>query len=68
MKRLLPLALAALVAAPFTPSAEANGLKRLYVLDCGRQLVKDQSRWTPPVIVSQRSYVAVDGSSPLRTE
>ena len=30
-------------------SADANGLKRMYVLDCGRLIAKDQSRWTPGV-------------------
>ena len=56
MKRLLTLALAMFVAAPFAPGAEANGLKRLYVLDCGRQLVKDQSRWTPGLNVGQEKW------------
>jgi glyoxylase-like metal-dependent hydrolase (beta-lactamase superfamily II) len=31
----------------------ANGLKRMYVLDCGRLTAKDQSRWTPGVNVGQ---------------
>ncbi len=31
----------------------ANGLKRMYVLDCGRLLAKDQSRWTPGVNAGQ---------------
>jgi N-acyl homoserine lactone hydrolase len=29
--------------------AGAKGLKRMYVLDCGRLTAKDQSRWTPGV-------------------
>jgi N-acyl homoserine lactone hydrolase len=29
--------------------AEAAGIERLYVLDCGRQIGKDQSRWTPGI-------------------
>ncbi len=33
--------------------AEAAGIKRLYVLDCGRQIGKDQSRWTPGINVGQ---------------
>ena len=33
--------------------ANANGLKRMYVLDCGRLLAKDQSRWTPGVNAGQ---------------
>ena len=27
----------------------ADGLQRLYVLDCGRNIGKDQSRWSPGV-------------------
>lgn len=34
-------------------SADANGLKRMYVLDCGRLIAKDQSRWTPGVNTGQ---------------
>jgi glyoxylase-like metal-dependent hydrolase (beta-lactamase superfamily II) len=45
--------LAALAAAALASSAGAEGLKRLYVLDCGRQIAKDQSRWTPGVNVGQ---------------
>ncbi len=56
MKRLLPLALAAFASAALAAEAAANGLKRLYVLDCGRQLVKDQSRWTPGVNVGQEKW------------
>lgn len=33
--------------------AGANGLKRMYVLDCGRLIAKDQSRWTPGVNAGQ---------------
>src|SRR5688500_18257320 len=33
--------------------ADANGLKRMYVLDCGRLIAKDQSRWTPGVNAGQ---------------
>ena len=43
------LAIAAGVAAP----ADAAGIKRLYALDCGRQIGKDQSRWTPDINVGQ---------------
>lgn len=56
MKTLLTLAAAALVATSFAGSANGNGLKRLYVLDCGRQLVKDQSRWTPGRNVGQEKW------------
>ncbi len=31
------------------PGAAQGGLQRLYVLDCGRNLGKDQSRWSPGV-------------------
>lgn len=53
--------LAALLAA--AGSAQAAGLKRLYALDCGRQIGKDQSRWTPginqgkPVELSNNCYL-----------
>lgn len=40
------------IVATFT-SADANGLKRMYVLDCGRLIAKDQSRWTPGVNAGQ---------------
>ena len=33
--------------------ANPNGLKRMYVLDCGRLIAKDQSRWTPGVNAGQ---------------
>ena len=45
-------AVAALVIALATGSG-ATGLKRMYVLDCGRLIAKDQSRWTPGVNVGQ---------------
>lgn len=52
--RLGALALAALAAAMLAPTAaSAAGLKRLYVFDCGRQIGKDQSRWTPGINVGQ---------------
>jgi N-acyl homoserine lactone hydrolase len=56
MKTLLTLAAAALAAASFAGMAEANGIKRMYVFDCGRQLVKDQSRWTPGRNVGQEKW------------
>jgi glyoxylase-like metal-dependent hydrolase (beta-lactamase superfamily II) len=31
------------------PGGAADGLQRLYVLDCGRNLGRDQSRWSPGV-------------------
>jgi N-acyl homoserine lactone hydrolase len=33
--------------------AEAGGLERMFVLDCGRLVAKDQSRWTPGVGVGR---------------
>lgn len=42
-----------LAAATFSAGTTANGLKRMYVLDCGRLTAKDQSRWTPGVNVGQ---------------
>ena len=52
MKRIFYFA-AAVLAAALTADAGANGLKRMYVLDCGRLLAKDQSRWTPGVNAGQ---------------
>ncbi len=47
-------ALAAIFATTLVPThSTANGLKRMYVLDCGRLTAKDQSRWTPGVNVGQ---------------
>ena len=43
------VALAVAVAA----SAGRSGLERMYVLDCGRMIAKDQSRWTPGVNVGR---------------
>lgn len=42
-----------LAASTFSAGTTANGLKRMYVLDCGRLTAKDQSRWTPGVNVGQ---------------
>jgi glyoxylase-like metal-dependent hydrolase (beta-lactamase superfamily II) len=39
-------------------AAEANGLRRLYVLDCGTNYGKDQSRWSPGVNVGQPILLA----------
>jgi N-acyl homoserine lactone hydrolase len=38
---------------PLAADASANDLKRMYVLDCGRLIAKDQSRWTPGVNAGQ---------------
>jgi glyoxylase-like metal-dependent hydrolase (beta-lactamase superfamily II) len=48
MKRLLSFVTVALVTT-LAPEASANGLHRMYVLDCGRLIAKDQSRWTPGI-------------------
>ena len=52
MKRMLSFAAAALAVA-LTAEVGANGLKRMYVLDCGRLIAKDKSRWTPGVNAGQ---------------
>jgi hypothetical protein len=31
------------------PDAADGGVERLYVLDCGQNIGKDQSRWSPGV-------------------
>jgi metallo-beta-lactamase superfamily protein len=49
MLRFAAAALAATLAAAGGP----NGLKRMYVLDCGRLIAKDQSRGTPGVNAGQ---------------
>jgi N-acyl homoserine lactone hydrolase len=45
---MLSFAVAALLMT-LASGAGAPGLKRMYVLDCGRLLARDQSRWTPGV-------------------
>jgi N-acyl homoserine lactone hydrolase len=52
MKRTLSFA-AATLAAACAAHAGAGGLRRMYVLDCGRLIAKDQSRWTPGVGAGQ---------------
>jgi N-acyl homoserine lactone hydrolase len=52
MKWMLSFAVAVL-AATLTAGTSDNGLKRMYVLDCGRLVAKDQSRWTPGVNAGQ---------------
>ena len=53
MKTLLTIGFAALTFGALATAAGAAGIKRFYVLDCGRQIVKDQSRWTPGLNVGQ---------------
>ena len=45
---LAALLCAAPVAIP-TPSAAQGGIERLYVLDCGQNVGRDQARWSPGV-------------------
>ena len=45
---LAALLCAAPVAIP-TPSAAQGGIERLYVLDCGQNIGRDQARWSPGV-------------------
>ena len=52
MKILISLVVA-ILAATFAIQTRPNGLKRMYVLDCGRLIAKDQSRWTPGVNAGQ---------------
>lgn len=52
MKWMLSVTAAAL-AATLAAAAGPNGLQRMYVLDCGRLIAKDQSRWTPGVNAGQ---------------
>jgi N-acyl homoserine lactone hydrolase len=42
-----------LLVAALGPDGDRKGLTRMYVLDCGRLIAKDQSRWTPGVNVGQ---------------
>jgi N-acyl homoserine lactone hydrolase len=52
MGRMHVFAVAA-VALTACADVSANGLKRMYVLDCGRLVATDQSRWTPGVNAGQ---------------
>jgi N-acyl homoserine lactone hydrolase len=52
MKRMLSFAAAAVIAT-LAADVEASGLQRMYVLDCGHLLAKDQSRWTPGINAGQ---------------
>lgn len=49
---LLGLMLAACLALA-TQGAAAQGLQRLYVMDCGHNAAQDQSRWSPGVNVGK---------------
>jgi N-acyl homoserine lactone hydrolase len=53
MNRMCTVAVVALLGT-FTADARSSiGLERMYVLDCGRLMAKDQSRWTPGVNAGQ---------------
>src|SRR5688572_11163493 len=54
MRALAAVALTALAAV----RTEAGGLARMYVLDCGRLVAKDQSRWTPGVGVGRQRVLS----------
>ena len=57
------LALSLLSALALAPTAEAAGLERLYVFDCGEVAAPDQSRWSPgvnvgkPIVNSDNCYL-----------
>jgi glyoxylase-like metal-dependent hydrolase (beta-lactamase superfamily II) len=53
MIRPLRLAAALLALLAALPAAAENGVKRLYILDCGENLGADQARWSPGVNVGQ---------------
>jgi N-acyl homoserine lactone hydrolase len=53
MKSLPAAVLIAALAATLAAGSGPTGLKRMYVLDCGRLIAKDQSRWTPGVNAGQ---------------
>ena len=47
------MVLITILLATLAAGASSNGLKRMYVLDCGRLIAKDQARWTPGVNAGQ---------------
>ena len=49
MRRIVAGGLLAAVVGMATVIGAAGGLERLYVLDCGLNIGKDQSRWSPGV-------------------
>ena len=53
MQRMFIFAVAVLLVTLAAAGARPNGLKRMYVLDCGRLIARDQSRWTPGVNAGQ---------------
>jgi glyoxylase-like metal-dependent hydrolase (beta-lactamase superfamily II) len=57
MQTFLSLAVLAF-AMTFADGRGGNALKRMYVLDCGRMIAKDQSRWTPGVHVGRPREVS----------
>lgn len=61
--RLATLAAAALLLSPLAAAASEPAVERLFVLDCGRNLAQDQSRWSPgvdagkPIELSNNCYL-----------
>jgi N-acyl homoserine lactone hydrolase len=53
MNRMRSFAVVALAGTLASDAGRANGLARMYVLDCGRLVANDQSRWTPGINVGQ---------------
>lgn len=51
--KLLRVVAVAVGAAACATATNVDGLQRMYVLDCGRLIAKDQSRWTPGVNAGQ---------------
>src|SRR2546422_2233170 len=49
LRRLVALAVVAGVVVGAGPGAANAGVQKLYVLDCGQNIGKDQSRWSPGV-------------------
>ena len=62
-RRFVLAALAAFTPALLPVSGQAAGLERLTILDCGRNVVKDQSKWSPghnvgkPKVMSDNCYL-----------
>ena len=54
MKKVLVVAIVALLASRMVPVASAQGgIDRLYVIECGERTVSDISPWTPGVNVGK---------------
>lgn len=69
MNRTRLIALTAIVAAlawTAVLAGAAGGLERLYILDCGQNIGKDQSRWSPGVNEGKQINHDKDQSAQLR--